>query len=89
MDTARFGSIALVIVLFALIVGGVYAYQRSQSEVLVDSPAVRVETNKATGETKVEAPFARVEKDESGTRVQAPGVDVNVPKQPSENSEAK
>jgi hypothetical protein len=89
MDSARLGSIALVVVLFALIVGGVYAYQRSQSEVLVDNPAVRVETNKATGETKVEAPFARVEKDQSGTHVQAPGVDVNVPKQPSDNSETK
>jgi len=82
MNGPRFGSIALVIVLFALIAGGVYAYQRSQTEVLVDSPAVRVETNKATGETTVDAPFARVEKDDRGTRVQAPGVDVNVPKEP-------
>ncbi len=82
MNGPRFGSIALVIVLFALIAGGVYAYQRSQTEVLVDSPAVRVETNKATGETTVDAPFAHVEKDGSGTRVQAPGVDVNVPKEP-------
>jgi hypothetical protein len=89
MDRAGLGSIALVVVLFALVVGGVYAYQRSQSEVLVDSPAVRVERNNATGETKIEAPFTRVEKDQSGTRVQAPGVDVNVPKQPSENSGAK
>ncbi|MBN9281917.1 MAG: hypothetical protein J0H37_06620 [Hyphomicrobium denitrificans] len=86
MNGPRFGSIALVIVLFALIAGGVYAYQRSQTEVLVDSPAVRVETNKATGETTVDAPFAHVEKDGSGTRVQAPGVDVNVPKEPPPNS---
>jgi hypothetical protein len=86
MDSTRIGSIAFIILLFALVAGGVYAYQRSQSEVLVDSPAVRVETNKATGETTVEAPFARIEKDESGTRVQAPGVDVNVPKQPADNN---
>jgi len=82
MNGPRFGSIALVIVLFALIAGGVYAYQRSQTEVLVDSPAVRVETNKATGETTVDAPFARVEKDDRGTRVQGPGVDFIVPKEP-------
>lgn len=86
MDSTRIGSIAFIILLFALAAGGVYAYQRSQSEVLVDSPAVRVETNKATGETTVDAPFAHVEKDESGTRVQAPGVDVNVPKQPVDNN---
>lgn len=85
MDGARLGSIALVVVLFALLVGGVYAYQRSQTEVLIDSPAVRVETNKATGETTVDAPFAHIEKDSSGTHVQAPGVDVNVPKDPPPN----
>lgn len=89
MDSTRLSSIVLVVVLFALIVGGVYAYQRSQTEVLVDSPAVRVETNKATGETKVDAPFARVDKDASGTRVQAPGVDISVPSKPAENSETR
>lgn len=88
MNGPKLGSIALVVVLFALIAGGVYAYQRSQTEVLVDSPAVRVETNKATGQTTVDAPFAHIEKDESGTRVEAPGVDVNVnvPKEPPPNS---
>lgn len=82
MDSSRLGSIALLFVLFLLIVGGVYAYQQSQTEVLVDSPAVHVESNKATGETTVDAPFARIEKDASGTRVEAPGVDINVPKDP-------
>lgn len=61
------------------VVGGVAAYQRSQTDVLVDTPAVRVETNKATGETTVDAPFTRVEKDERGTRVEAPGVNVDTP----------
>ena len=49
-----------------------------RTEVLFDGPAVRVETNKATGETTVDAPFAHVEKDANGTHVQAPGVDVQV-----------
>ncbi|HVZ03132.1 hypothetical protein [Hyphomicrobium sp.] len=79
MDTNRMGSFALIILLFVLIAGGVYAYQRSQSDVVVDSPAVRVETNKATGETTVEAPFTRVKKDQNGTQVQAPGVSIDVP----------
>lgn len=61
------------------VVGGVAAYQRTQSDVLVDVPAVRVETNRATGETKVDAPFAHVEKDSQGTRVEAPGVQIEVP----------
>jgi len=61
------------------VVGGVAAYQRSQSDVLIEAPFVRVETNKATGETKVDAPFAHVEKDNQGTRVEAPGVKIDVP----------
>lgn len=71
--------VGLSVVAVIAVVGGVAAYQRSQSGVLVDAPAVRIETNKATGETKVDAPFAHVEKDERGTRVDAPGVKVDVP----------
>ena len=80
MQTRQIGILALAILAIVVVVGGVTAYQRSQTEVLVDGPAVRVETNKATGETTVDAPFARVEKDANGTHVQAPGVDVQVPK---------
>jgi hypothetical protein len=83
VESSRLGVIALAILLFAAIVGGVFAYQRSQNEVVINSP-VRVETNKATGETTVDAPFAHVEKDQNGTRVRAPGVDVNVPKKPAD-----
>ncbi|MBS0238967.1 MAG: hypothetical protein JSR89_11140 [Proteobacteria bacterium] len=71
--------VGLSVVAVIAVVGGVAAYQRSQSSVLIDAPAVRIETNKATGETKVDAPFAHVEKDERGTRVDAPGVKVDVP----------
>lgn len=67
------------------VVGGVAAYQRTQSEVLIDTPAVRIETNKATGETKVDAPFAHVEKDSQGTRVDAPGVKIDVPERTPSN----
>ena len=81
MQTRQIGILALAILAIVVVVGGVTAYQRSQTEVLVDGPAVRVETNKATGETTVNAPFARVEKDATGTHVQAPGVDVQVPKE--------
>jgi len=71
--------VGLSVVAVIAVVGGVAAYQRSQSDVLVDVPAVRIETNKATGETKVDAPFAHIEKDQNGTRVDAPGVKVDVP----------
>ena len=84
METRGLGVIALAIIAFAVIVGGVFAYQRSQNEVLVDTPSVRIETNKAAGETTVDAPFAHVEKDQNGTRVQAPGVNIDVPKKPAD-----
>lgn len=76
----------LALSLFAVlvVVGAVTAYKRSHSEVLVDTPAVRVETNKVTGETKVDAPFAHIEKNDQGTRVDAPGVKVEAPKPPSD-----
>jgi hypothetical protein len=83
VESSRLGVIALAILLFAAIVGGVFAYQRSQNEVVVNSP-IRVETNKATGETTVDVPFAHVGKDQNGTRVRAPGVDVNVPGKPAD-----
>jgi hypothetical protein len=76
--------LALSLLAAVVVVGAVTAYQRSQSEVLVDTPAVRVETNKATGETKIDAPFAHVEKDSEGTHIDAPGVKVETPKPPSE-----
>ena len=80
VETRRTNVLALAVLAMLVLVGGVWAYQRSQTEVLVDSPAVRVETNKATGETTVDAPFAHIEKDSSGTRVEAPGVNIEVPK---------
>ena len=66
----------MVLNLLAVVVvsGAVTAYQRSQSEVLVDTPVVRVESNKAT--------VAHVEKDDQGTRIAAPGVEVEAPKSP-------
>jgi hypothetical protein len=73
--------LALSVLAAIAVVGAVTAYQHSQSRVLVDTPAVRIETNKATGETKVDAPFAHVEKDDQGTRVDAPGVKIEAPKQ--------
>ncbi|MBA2124665.1 hypothetical protein DLM45_00270 [Hyphomicrobium methylovorum] len=79
----RTSVLALAILAIVLVVGGVWAYQQSQTEVLVDSPGVRIETNKATGETTVDAPFAHIEKNSSGTSVDAPGVKIQVPKQPS------
>jgi hypothetical protein len=83
MESRQTGTLALALLAFVLLVGGVVAFQRSQQQVLVDSPAVRIETNKSTGKTTVDAPFAHVEKDASGTHIEAPGVDVQVPKKPA------
>jgi len=80
MKTSQAGAFLLGALIAVAIIGGVWAYQQSQREVLVDSPALRIETNKATGDTKVDTPFAHVEKDSGGTHVNAPGVQVEVPK---------
>jgi hypothetical protein len=75
--------IALSIAAAAIVYGAVTAYQSSHTEVLVDTPAVRVETNKATGETTVDAPLTHVEKDSAGAKVDAPGVKVETPNAPA------
>ncbi len=80
MAPRQYGLLALSIGVVAVLIGGVMAHQRSEKEVPVDTPVVRVETNKATGEPTVDAPFAHVEKNANGTRVDAPGVNVEVPK---------
>ncbi len=65
-----------------VVIGAVTAYH-----VTIGSPGrhviVRVESDKATGETTVDTPFAQLEKDDQGTRVAAPGVKVETPKSPS------
>jgi ABC-type transporter Mla subunit MlaD len=66
----RIGVITLAVIACALLIGGVVAYQKQSSE----QPAT----------VDVHAPFAHVEKDANGIRVQAPGVDIEVPKKSTE-----
>lgn len=82
MQSRQLGILVLTIAVCAALVGGVLAYQRPSPEagVQVDAPTVRVETDKPSGQTSVDAPFARVDDNANGTHVQAPGVDIQVPK---------
>ncbi len=45
----------------------------------IEAPGVRVDTGGDDGSTRVEAPFTKVEKSATGTRIEAPGVDITVP----------
>ena len=72
--------LALTLAAIVVVVGASAAYRRQDPAVVIDAPAVHIESDKATGDTRVDAPFAKVQKDQSGTRVQAPGVDIVVPK---------
>ncbi|MBS0250332.1 MAG: hypothetical protein JSR78_04635 [Proteobacteria bacterium] len=75
--------IALSLIAAGIVIGAVTAYQRSHTQVLVDTPAVKVETDKPGGETTVDAPYTHIEKGNDGTKIEAPGVKIEVPpKQP-------
>lgn len=73
-------GVAVIALLAVAVAGGVIVARQSAPDTSVTAPSVRVEADKANGDTKVEAPFTEVEKNEDGVRVQAPGVDVKVPK---------
>jgi hypothetical protein len=77
-----FVFVALSVLTAIIVMSAVTAYHHWPSKVPVAGSAVRVETNKATGETKVDAPSAHVEKSDQDTRVDAPGVKVKTPKPP-------
>ena len=77
--------IALILLAAGVVVGAVTAYQRSHNEVLIDTPAVNVEANKPGDKTTVDAPNAHIENDKDHTKIEAPGVKIEVPKSPSDN----
>ncbi|MBS0233871.1 MAG: hypothetical protein JSR99_10335 [Proteobacteria bacterium] len=75
--------IGLCILAAVVVAVAVTSYQRSHSQAVVDAPAVHVETDKPGGGTSVDAPGVHVQRDESGTKVEAPGVKIEIPpKQP-------
>lgn len=84
MQTRQFlVFIALSLIAAGIVIGAVTAYQRSHSQVIVDTPATKVETNKPGDNTTVDAPYTHIEKDKDGTKIEAPGVKIEVPpKQP-------
>lgn len=75
--------IALSLIAAGVVIAAVSGYQRSHKEVLVDTPAVKVQTGKPDGETSVDAPSTHIEKNKEGTKIEAPGVKIEIPKSPS------
>ncbi len=72
--------LALILITAGIVIEAVTAYRRPPHE---PAPAVQVDSNKATGNTTVDAPSAHVEQNKDGTKVEAPGVKIEVPKSPS------
>lgn len=75
--------IALSLIAAGVVIAAVTAYQRTHTQVLVDTPDAKVETNKPGDKTSVDAPYAHIESGKEGTKIEAPGVKIEVPpKQP-------
>jgi hypothetical protein len=75
--------IALIVLAAAAVIATISAFQRSHSQVQVDTPAVKVETRKPDGSISVGAPSAHIENDKDNTKIDAPGVKIEVPKPPA------
>lgn len=77
-------STLLVVVLLAaavILAGSVWAMRQSEDErgASFKAPGVSVETR--GGDVKIDVPFTSIQKDSIGTRIQAPGVDIELPPQ--------
>jgi hypothetical protein len=90
-QTRQIWWVIAALLAFAALAGAVIALQDRRpstpgdtGNVSIDAPAVRVDADKETGNTTIEAPHTRIERDADGTRIQAPGVDINVPNRANE-----
>ncbi|RUO98114.1 hypothetical protein [Hyphomicrobium sp.] len=75
--------IALSLIAVVAVMAAVSAFRRTEPPVQVQAPAASVDTDKSTGKTTIDAPYAHIEKDNSGTKIEAPGVKIEVPKSPN------
>jgi hypothetical protein len=71
--------VALSVMAAVAVIGAVTMYQSAQHPPAADGAAVRVESDKAAGGTTVDTPFAHVETGKDGTKVEAPGVNIETP----------
>ncbi|MFN0219339.1 MAG: hypothetical protein ACKVP4_11050 [Hyphomicrobium sp.] len=83
MDRKYVGAAALGLVAVA-IAGSVILARSGEPTTTVTAPGVRVETGRENGDATITAPYTNIEKDADGTRIQAPGVDINIPRKSSE-----
>jgi hypothetical protein len=83
MRTSSF-SLAIAIAAVVLMGGAVVLVlvNRSQPAVTVTSPGARSESS--GGDVKIDAPYTKIEKNEKGTNIQAPGVSIQLPPKPKD-----
>ncbi|MEQ1653593.1 MAG: hypothetical protein ABL897_13985 [Hyphomicrobium sp.] len=80
-DSNRNSTLLVVVLLAAgvILAGSVWAMRQSEAErgASFKGPGVSVETR--GGDVKIDAPYTSIQKDANGTRIQAPGVDIELP----------
>jgi hypothetical protein len=73
--------VALSLLAVVVVLAAVSAYRDRSPH--VDTPAAKVETEKPNGQTTIDAPYTHIEKDKEGTKIEAPGVKIEVPNSPA------
>lgn len=79
-QNASFNLIILSIIAALLVIGGTVWAMRgpaTESRSTVTAPGVDVQTQGS--DVKVDAPYTSIKKDDSGTSIKAPGVDIQLP----------
>jgi hypothetical protein len=74
--------VALSLLAVVVVMASVSAYRDRSAQVSVDTPAAKVDTDKSSGQTTIDAPYTHIEKDKDGTKIEAPGVKIEVPNSP-------
>lgn len=79
------GTIALSIIAAAIVISGTAWAMRQpprESRSSISAPGVDVQTR--GDDVKIDAPYTSIQKDSSGTRIKAPGVDIVLPPKESQ-----
>lgn len=79
-QNASFNLIILSIIAALLVIGGTVWAMRgpaTESRSTVTAPGVDVQTQGS--DVKVDAPYTSIKKDDSGTSIKAPGVEIQLP----------
>ncbi len=74
--------VALSLLAVVVVIAAVSAFRDSHTAVQVETPAAKVDADKPADHTTIDVPYTHIEKDKDSTKIEAPGVKIEVPNSP-------